>query len=151
MVSSSDPRSLHFPCGSSRTLCLREDILDIDTAARKFELDDNVLHDVGHYKEGGDFALLLNMFPQAEEEGYVPYCEINYEWTVKSEDWVEQTFHEQASNASASSIELEPNTGSPMERKDCLPTSINVGYLRPGYYTCRTVLTSVMQKWRCFI
>ncbi|KAL3360583.1 hypothetical protein AABB24_013819 [Solanum stoloniferum] len=121
-----DPRSLHFPCGSSRTLCLREDILDIETTARKFELDDNVLHDVGHYQEGDDFALLLKMFPQVEEEGYVPYCEINFEWTVKAEDWVEQTFHEQASTAPASSIELVPNTGSTMERKDCLPTNINV-------------------------
>lgn len=151
MVSSSDPRSLHFPCGSSRTLCLREDILDIETTARKFELDDNVLHDVAHYQEGDDLALLLNMFPQAEEEGYVPYCEINFEWTVKAEDRVEQTFDEQASNAPASSIELVPNTGSTMERNDCLPTSINVSYLHPDYYIGRTVLTSIMQKWKCIL
>ncbi|PHU03534.1 hypothetical protein BC332_28785 [Capsicum chinense] len=36
---SSDPRSLDFPCGSSRILCLREDILDMKDAARHFELD----------------------------------------------------------------------------------------------------------------
>ncbi|PHU09872.1 hypothetical protein BC332_21732 [Capsicum chinense] len=36
---SSDPRSLEFPCGSSRILCLREDILDMENAARHFELD----------------------------------------------------------------------------------------------------------------
>ncbi|CAN4077271.1 unnamed protein product [Withania somnifera] len=120
-----DPRSLLFPCGSSRTLCLREDILDLETAARKFELDNNVLHDVKQYKGSGEFAL-LNMVLQAEEEGYVPYCEINFGRTVKAEDWVEKTFHEQASNASASSVEFVPNTGSPMERKDCLPTSVNV-------------------------
>ncbi|KAK4349590.1 hypothetical protein RND71_032345 [Anisodus tanguticus] len=117
----SDPRSLRFPCGSNRTLCLREDILDIETAARKFELDD-----VEQYKETGDFAAHLSMFPQAEEEGYVPYCEINFEWKVKAEDWVKQTFHEQASNASASSTELAYDTVLPMEWKDCYPTSANV-------------------------
>ncbi|KAM3270869.1 lysine-specific demethylase isoform X1 [Capsicum chacoense] len=139
-----DPRSLHFPCGSSRTLCLREDILDIETAARKFELDDNVLHDVEHYKEGSDFALLLNMFLQVEEEGYVPYCEINFEWTVKAEDWVEQTF-EQASNASACSIELVPSTGSPMERKDCFPTSVN---LQENAYNSHVGNTVSMKPFR---
>ncbi|KAJ8538734.1 hypothetical protein K7X08_030030 [Anisodus acutangulus] len=116
-----DPRSLRFPCGSNRTLCLREDILDIETAARKFELDD-----VEQYKETGDFAAHLSMFPQAEEEGYIPYCEINFEWKVKAEEWVKQTFHEQASNASASSIELAYDTVLPMEWKDCYPTSANV-------------------------
>ncbi|CAN4076063.1 unnamed protein product [Withania somnifera] len=120
-----DPRSLQFPCGSSRTLCLREDILDFENAARKFELDDNVLHDVEQYKGSDDFVL-LNLVPQVEEVGYVPYCEINFEWKVKAGYWGEQTFHEQAPNASVSSFEYVHNTGSPVERKDCLTTSVNV-------------------------
>ncbi|KAF3656011.1 hypothetical protein FXO38_14412 [Capsicum annuum] len=69
---SSDPRSLDFPCGSSRILCLREDILDMEDAARHFELD--------------------------KDDGYVPYCEINFDWT---DDSVEKITYEETPNASA--------------------------------------------------
>lgn len=124
VVSLSDPRSLDLPCGSSRTLCLREDFSDIETAARKFELDDVILHEIEQYRESDDFSLLLNMFPRAEEEGYVPFCEIKFEWseeTLKTEDWVEQ-----ASNASASSIGIVSRVGSPMDQKDCLSANVDV-------------------------
>ncbi|XP_016488566.2 lysine-specific demethylase JMJ13 [Nicotiana tabacum] len=115
-----DPRSLNFPCGSSRTLCLREDILDMENAARQFEQDKVVLHEVQQrYRKTDDFSLLLNMFPRAEEDGYVPYCEINFEW---SEDSVEQTVHESAPNASAS---LLSDLDSPMEPKDNLFAGVN--------------------------
>ncbi|XP_016511421.2 LOW QUALITY PROTEIN: lysine-specific demethylase JMJ13 [Nicotiana tabacum] len=123
-----DPRSLDLPCGSSRTLCLREDFSDIETAARKFELDDVILHEIEQYRESDDFSLLLNMFPRAEEEGYVPFCEIKFERseeTLKTEDWVEQMVHEQASNASASSIGIVSRVGSPMDQKDCLSANVN--------------------------
>lgn len=124
VVSLSDPRSLDLPCGSSRTLCLREDFSDIETAARKFELDDVILHEIEQYRESDDFSLLLNMFPRAEEEGYVPFCEIKFERseeTLKTEDWVEQ-----ASNASASSIGIVSRVGSPMDQKDCLSANVDV-------------------------
>ncbi|XP_016465953.2 lysine-specific demethylase JMJ13 [Nicotiana tabacum] len=116
-----DPRSLDFPCGSSSTLCLREDILDMENAARQFEQDKVVLHEVQQrYRKTDDFSLLLNMFPRAEEDGYVPYCEINFEW---SEDSVEQTIHESAPNASAS---LVSDLDSPMEPEDNLSAGVNV-------------------------
>ncbi|XP_009588691.1 lysine-specific demethylase JMJ13-like isoform X2 [Nicotiana tomentosiformis] len=115
-----DPRSLDFPCGSSSTLCLREDILDMENAARQFEQDKVVLHEVQQrYRKTDDFSLLLNMFPRAEEDGYVPYCEINFEW---SEDSVEQTIHESAPNASAS---LVSDLDSPMEPEDNLSAGVN--------------------------
>ncbi|KAF3676881.1 hypothetical protein T459_32276 [Capsicum annuum] len=96
---SSDPRSLDFPCSSSRILCLKEDILDMEDAARHFELDKVVLHEVQQQsRKNDDFSLLLNMFPRAEDDGYVPYCEINFDW---ADDSVEQTTYEETPNASA--------------------------------------------------
>ncbi|KAM3291926.1 hypothetical protein P3S67_020215 [Capsicum chacoense] len=95
---SSDPRSLDFPCGS-RILCLREDILDMEDAARHFELDKVVLHEVQQQsRKNDDFSLLLNMFPRAEDDGYVPYCEINFDWT---DDSVEKITYEETPNVSA--------------------------------------------------
>ncbi|PHT97639.1 hypothetical protein BC332_33446 [Capsicum chinense] len=96
---SSEPRSLDFPCGSSRILCLREDILDMEDAAGHFELDKVVLHEVQQQsRKNDDFSLLLNMFPRAEDDGYVPYCEINFDWT---DDAVEKITYEETPNASA--------------------------------------------------
>ncbi|KAH0642879.1 hypothetical protein KY289_033853 [Solanum tuberosum] len=116
-----EPRSLDFPCGSNRTLCLREDILDMETAARQFEQDKVVLHEVQQqHRKTDDFSILLNMFPRAEDDGYVPYCEINFEWP---EDSVEQTIHEEAPNASGPVVS---DLDSSMEPKDYLSTGVNV-------------------------
>lgn len=113
-----DPRSLHFPCGSSRILCLREDILDMEAAARQFELDKVVLHEVQQQsRKTDDFSLLVNMFPRAEDDGYVPYCEINFEWL---EDSVEQTTYEGTSDAS------DPVVSDLISSKDNFSTGVNV-------------------------
>ncbi|KAJ8555179.1 hypothetical protein K7X08_012675 [Anisodus acutangulus] len=116
-----DPSSLDFPCGSNRTLCLREDILNMETAAKQFEQDKVVFHEVQQQsRKIDDFSLLLNMFPRAEEDGYVPYCEINFEW---AEDSVEQTIHEEAPNASAPVVS---DLDSSVEPTDNLSTGVNV-------------------------
>ncbi|CAN4128108.1 unnamed protein product [Withania somnifera] len=116
-----DARLLDFPCGSSRTLCLREDIMDMETAARQFEQDKVVLHEVQEQsRKNEDFSLLLNMFPRAEDDGYVPYCEINFDW---SEDSVEQVIYEEAPNASGSAVS---DLDFSMEPKDMLSTGVNV-------------------------
>ncbi|KAM3200033.1 hypothetical protein P3L10_032393 [Capsicum annuum] len=95
----SDPRSLDFPCGNSRILCLREDILDMEDAARHFELNKVILHGVQQQsRKNDDFSLLLNMFSRAEDDGCVPYYEINFDW---ADDSVEQTTYEETPNASA--------------------------------------------------
>lgn len=116
-----EPRSLDFPCGSNRTLCLREDILDMETAARQFEQDKVVLHEVQQqHRKTDDFSKLLKMFPRAEDDGYVPYCEINFEWP---EDSVEQTIYEEAPNGSGPVVS---DLNSSMEPKDYLSTGVNV-------------------------
>ncbi|KAK3026690.1 hypothetical protein RJ639_041537 [Escallonia herrerae] len=72
-----DAKSLDLPCGGSRTLFVREDISDMEAAAKKFEQEEDIMHEVQRCKSGGDMSLLLKMFPKAEEDGYTPYCSIN--------------------------------------------------------------------------
>lgn len=72
-----DPRSLGLPCIESPTLFLREDILDMESAAQKFEQKEDILHAVHqHFRNGDDFILLSNIFPNADRKAYIPYCEI---------------------------------------------------------------------------
>ncbi|KAL5798304.1 hypothetical protein ACOSQ2_003124 [Xanthoceras sorbifolium] len=71
-----DIKSLDFSCGSNHTLFLREDIAEMEAAAKKFE--QGVLPEA----EGGDDLYsypLSNMFQSAVEDGYSSYCEINME------------------------------------------------------------------------
>ncbi|KAA8525845.1 hypothetical protein F0562_007700 [Nyssa sinensis] len=73
-------KSLDLPCGSNFTLFLREDFSDMEAAAKKFEQDEDILHEVQqHCRSGDDLFLLANMFPKAEKDGYTPYCEIKLE------------------------------------------------------------------------
>ncbi|KAI8021266.1 Lysine-specific demethylase JMJ706 [Camellia lanceoleosa] len=75
-----DIKSLDVPCGGNRTLCLREDILDMEAAAKKFEKEEDILCEAQQQgRSGGDLFLLSNEFPTAEQDGYSPYCEINFD------------------------------------------------------------------------
>lgn len=78
----SDINSLDFPCGHQRTLFLREDITNLEAAAKKFETDDEVIDEIRRHEEGGDD---LYSFPSSSkiqsivDDGYYPYCEISFE------------------------------------------------------------------------
>ncbi|KAM1145443.1 hypothetical protein TB2_036922 [Malus domestica] len=73
-----DVRSLDFSCGTNPTLFLREEITELEAAARKFEEDDGVLEAI---KGLGDdlYSYPLNLSQSAEEKGYSRYCEIKFE------------------------------------------------------------------------
>nr|GMD96144.1 lysine-specific demethylase JMJ706-like [Ipomoea batatas] len=87
-----DPWSLELPCGSNRTLCLREDILDMEDAAKKFEHEELVLYEVQKlHKKSEDFYLLSNLFPKVEDNDYVPYCDLNLELPGEIESELERT------------------------------------------------------------
>ncbi|KAK1379083.1 Lysine-specific demethylase [Heracleum sosnowskyi] len=73
-----DIRSCDFPCGANRTLSVRDDITDMEAAAKKFEQEEIVLLEVQqHCRIGDDMYLLYKIFPRAEENGYTPYCKLN--------------------------------------------------------------------------
>ncbi|KAA8522011.1 hypothetical protein F0562_012675 [Nyssa sinensis] len=92
-------KSLDFPCGCNFTLFLREDISDMEAAAKKFEQEKDILHEVQQHCSSDDLLLLSNLFPRAEKDGYTPYCEIKFELKPeisKSEDQSQQpdsSFH----------------------------------------------------------
>jgi len=69
--------SLVFPCGGSCTLVVREDLPELEAAAKKFEQDDSVLGILGCGRNE-DLHVLSTLFP-TEQDGYFPYCEINFE------------------------------------------------------------------------
>ncbi|XP_008448647.1 lysine-specific demethylase JMJ13 isoform X1 [Cucumis melo] len=67
-----DIKSLNFSCGSNRTLFLCEDILDMESAAKKFEQEcGGQTNNVELYSYP-----LLNLFKGADSDGYATYCEI---------------------------------------------------------------------------
>lgn len=72
-----DVDSLDFTCGKNRTLLLREDILDMEAAAMKFEQEDRVLQEIQKHDTSSDDSFLA--FKSGEEDGYSHYCEINFE------------------------------------------------------------------------
>lgn len=72
LLSDPDIKSLNFSCGSNRTLFLCEDILDMESAAKKFEQEcGGQTNNVELYSYP-----LLNLFKGADSDGYATYCEI---------------------------------------------------------------------------
>ncbi|KAB2088503.1 hypothetical protein ES319_A03G002400v1 [Gossypium barbadense] len=75
-----DIKSLDFPCGSHHCLFLRDDVREMEAAAKKFEQDNGVSKAVERQAENGDDMYsypLSNKFQNDVEDGYFPYCEIN--------------------------------------------------------------------------
>lgn len=77
-----DVESLDFSCGSSHTLFLREDISVMEAAAKKFEKEERVLYEIQQQSNTDDdlYAYPLPKVTGGDvEDGYHPYCEINFE------------------------------------------------------------------------
>ncbi|GAA0166326.1 histone modifying enzyme [Lithospermum erythrorhizon] len=71
-----DPRSLDVPCGGRITLCIREDIEDLEAVAKKFEQDlshENQQHNIDSDKSV-PWALA------SDNDLYVPFCDLNFEF-----------------------------------------------------------------------
>ncbi|CAA2994583.1 Hypothetical predicted protein [Olea europaea subsp. europaea] len=75
-----DIKSLNLPCGGNPTLCVREDILDLEAAARRFEQEEDIRYEIQQDRNSEDSAQLAKMFSRAENDGYLPYCDINLEF-----------------------------------------------------------------------
>ncbi|XP_022717426.1 lysine-specific demethylase JMJ706-like [Durio zibethinus] len=75
-----DIKSLDFPCGSYHGLFLRDDIAEMEAAAKKFEQEDAISEEIERQAENGDDLYsypLSNKFQTDVEDGYFPYCEVN--------------------------------------------------------------------------
>lgn len=75
-----DIKSLDLSCGGILALSVREDILDMEAAAKQFEQEESMLHEVKeHCNKSEDFLLLSSIFSGVESDSYIPYCEISHE------------------------------------------------------------------------
>lgn len=77
---SADIRSLNLPCGSYRYLFLRDDVAEMEAAAKKFEQEDTISKEIERQPENGDdlYSYPLSNNSQSDlEDGFFPYCEIN--------------------------------------------------------------------------
>ncbi|KDP30391.1 hypothetical protein JCGZ_17120 [Jatropha curcas] len=82
-----DFKSLDFPCGRNHTLFLREDISAMEAAAKRFEKEDGIREEIQQHARSGDDLYsypLSNKFLGVLEDGYSPYCEINFRFNLKA-------------------------------------------------------------------
>ncbi|XP_022963867.1 lysine-specific demethylase JMJ706-like isoform X2 [Cucurbita moschata] len=83
--------SINFSCGRNHTLVLREDISEMETAARKFEKEGRILEEMlERTKSNQDLYSypLSNLFQKAEEEGYNAYCSVTFRLNPELEEVV---------------------------------------------------------------
>lgn len=66
-------------CGSSRTIFLREDLLEMEAVAKKFEQDGITGEVEKQLQESYYFPLRPNALLCPDEAGYFPYCQIRFE------------------------------------------------------------------------
>ncbi|KAK7309649.1 hypothetical protein RJT34_06548 [Clitoria ternatea] len=81
-----DVDSLDFNCGSKHTLYLREDIMDMEAAARMFEKEEGIMYETSMQTKSDQNMYsypLLNMFQRAEANGYTPYCELKLDSVIE--------------------------------------------------------------------
>ncbi|XP_019445273.1 PREDICTED: lysine-specific demethylase JMJ706-like isoform X2 [Lupinus angustifolius] len=77
-----DIESLDLTCGSKYTLYLREDISDLEAAAKIFEQEDGALSEIKSDHNLYSYPL-SNMFQRAEAKGYTPYCELKLDSVIE--------------------------------------------------------------------
>ena len=91
LIAHPDFDSINFSCGRNHTLVLREDISEMETAARKFEKEGRILEEMlERTKSNQDLYSypLSNLFQKAEEEGYNAYCSVTFRLNPELEEVV---------------------------------------------------------------
>ncbi|XP_038680297.1 lysine-specific demethylase JMJ706-like isoform X2 [Tripterygium wilfordii] len=76
-----DMETLEFSCGRSCTLFLRDNILEMEAAAKKFEQEDGILEEILLLAKTGDDLYsdpALYTCQGFVDEGYTPYCEVKF-------------------------------------------------------------------------
>ncbi|KAL2901241.1 hypothetical protein RDABS01_026323 [Bienertia sinuspersici] len=66
-----------FPCGGGCTLVVRENLREMESAAKMFEQEEGLLEELQQSTVNEDFLLSI-VFP-VEKDGYFPYCDIDFE------------------------------------------------------------------------
>ncbi|KAI3505346.1 hypothetical protein L1887_27444 [Cichorium endivia] len=80
---------LGLPCGDRFTVSVRGDISELESVARRFEEEKEVVDLVKEQSRiANDMILLAKLYPVMEGDAYVPYCEIKVEVGMESrKEW----------------------------------------------------------------
>ncbi|KAJ6836293.1 lysine-specific demethylase JMJ706-like isoform X7 [Iris pallida] len=72
------------PCGRNRVIYLRMDLLELESASKKFENEDGISEEVQKQVQLGDESCLQSkLFLCTKDDGYKLYCEIKFEATTQ--------------------------------------------------------------------
>ncbi|XP_048230129.1 lysine-specific demethylase JMJ706 isoform X2 [Ricinus communis] len=108
-----DFKSLDFSCGRNLKLFLREDISEMEAAAKRFEKEDGVLEEIRRRGQSGDDLYSYpssNTFLSGLEDGYSPYCEINFVFNTDTSSIIQnqsQDFSQSAYNCATENFKPE--------------------------------------------
>ncbi|KAK4252708.1 hypothetical protein QN277_014451 [Acacia crassicarpa] len=81
-----DIEAFGLTCGQEHTLYVREDISDLEAAAKRFEQGDGIVDEILKQTKGDHNMYsypLSNVFQRAEAKGYTPYCDIEFDQVVE--------------------------------------------------------------------
>ncbi|KAH8521536.1 hypothetical protein H0E87_002539, partial [Populus deltoides] len=79
--------SLDFSCGRNYTLFLRDDISNMEAAAKKFEKENGILEEIRRQANIGDdlYSYPLSIkFHSVPEDGYTPYCGKSFDFNSET-------------------------------------------------------------------
>ncbi|XP_076933023.1 lysine-specific demethylase JMJ13-like [Bidens hawaiensis] len=70
-------KQLNLPCGDKFTISVRDNILDLEDVAKRFEQEKDIINEAQiQSKVATDMILLSKLHPLTEHEAYSPYCKI---------------------------------------------------------------------------
>lgn len=81
------------PCGCNRVIFLRNDISELEFAAEWFEQDNGILREVHEKFQLVDDFLHSNLSAYTEDDGYRPYCKIEFKSGSASSERVKWNSH----------------------------------------------------------
>lgn len=113
--------SLDVVCGNNYHLFLRENISEMETAAKQFEQEEEVSQGIQEHNKDRDMFFLSNSLEISEEDGYTPYCEINFTLNTADVTTHEQTLQlDCTSNKQIRHITTREHSSSEESRKSIL-------------------------------
>lgn len=72
-------KSFESSCGSSLILCLRNDILEMEDAAKRFEQEVKIMQSIhGEISDDDELYPICERPKGADKDEYFPYCDINF-------------------------------------------------------------------------
>ena len=73
-------KPLDLPCGSNFTISVRDELLDMEAVSKMFEEDEDIVNEAQQQiTNGSDMTLLSKLYQLAQDDGYFPYCKIDFD------------------------------------------------------------------------